>query len=147
MASMFLRLLRRVRWPLAGAAIAALGLTAAALGGSGVGGVFNLGVVNTVDATSNLRGTASSAMLDVQNNGTGANSNGVVGRTASALAPALAGTNSAGGIGAKGTSSSGSGVYGQSTSGVGVRAIAAGANPALKATNTGTGPAGAFEVG
>jgi len=143
----FMRLARRLRWPLAGATIAALGLSAAALGGSGIGGIFNLGQTNTVDATSSLVGISANSMLDVRNNGTGANSNGIVGRTASTLAPALAGIAGGSGIGARGTSASGSGLYGQSTSGIGVRAIAAGSNPSLKATNTGTGPAGAFEVG
>jgi hypothetical protein len=137
----------RLRWPLAGAAIAALGVTAAALGGSGIGGVFNLGQANTVDATSFLRGTAANAVLDVTNNGAGASSYGVVGRTASPTAPALAGTNSGGGPGLKGTSTTGSGLYGQSTSGLGLRAVTAGSQPALKATNTGTGPGGAFEAG
>jgi len=131
-----------------GAALAALALlSTTALAGSGVGGVFNLGVTNTVDATSKLNGTATSSMLDVSNAGTDANSNGIVGRSASPLAPALAGVNSGGGSGLKGSSTSGAGLYGQSTTGLGARLITGGALPALKATNTGTGPATAFEAG
>src|SRR5207302_10088421 len=107
-----------------GAAVAVLTVvTSTALAGSGVGGVFNLGVTNTVDATSKLQGTASQAMLDVTNNGTGPNSYRIVGRSASTSGPALAGTNTSGGPGNKGTSASGSGLYGQSTSGPGARAI------------------------
>jgi len=127
----------------AGALLAAT----AALAGSGIGGIFNLGQTNTVDATSELNGTATNAMLDVANAGVGANSNGIVGRSASSLAPALAGINSGGGSGLKGSSTSGAGLYGQSTSGLGGRLITGGALPALKATNTGTGPAAAFEAG
>jgi len=103
----------------AGALLAAT----AALAGSGIGGIFNLGQTNTVDATSRLNGTAANAMLDVANSGTGANSNGIVGRSASALAPGLAGTNGSSGVGTKGLSASGSGVYGQSTSGPGARGV------------------------
>jgi len=126
-------------------AIAATGTVA--LAGTGVGGIFNLGVTNTVDATSKLNGTATNSMLDVSNAGVDANSNGIVGRSASPLAPALAGVNSGGGTGLRGSSTSGAGLYGQSTSGLGVRAITAGSQPALKATNTATGPGAAFEAG
>lgn len=42
-----------------------------ALAGSGVGKIFNLGVTNTVDATTTLSGTASGTMLQVTNQGTG----------------------------------------------------------------------------
>src|SRR5205807_7718377 len=109
---------------LLGLTLAGLALfTTTALAGSGVGGVFNLGQVNTVDHVSNLNGNATNAMLDVSNTGTGANSNGIVGRTASTLAPALAGSNSGAGIGARGNSVSGSGIYGQSTSGPGARGV------------------------
>ena len=46
----------KLRWPLLGACAAALVLvTTTALAGSGVGGVFNLGQVNMVDAQSTLR--------------------------------------------------------------------------------------------
>jgi len=131
-----------------GAAVSMLVLVAStAVAGTGIGGIFNLGETNTVDATSRLNGTAASSMLDVGNAGTGANSNGIVGRSASPLAPALAGINSGGGSGLKGTSSSGAGLYGQSTSGLGVRAITGGSQPALKATNTGTGAGVVGEAG
>lgn len=40
-------------------------------GGSGVGGVFNLGVQNTVNKVTALKGTASTGMLRVTNDGSG----------------------------------------------------------------------------
>jgi len=44
---------------------------AAAFAGSGIGGVFNLGQSNTVDARSDIKGSSSSSMLGVTNNGAG----------------------------------------------------------------------------
>src|SRR5436190_19472694 len=93
------------------AAVAALvGAVAAtctvALAGSGINGIMNLGVTNTVDnATTKLSGTNASSMLDVSNtNSASSNANGIVGRSASANATGLAGTNSApGGVAVKGT--------------------------------------------
>ena len=63
----------RLSGPLLSAVAAALVLTTTtALAGSGVGGVFNLGQVNTVNQKSTLTGATSEAELLVQNTGTGA---------------------------------------------------------------------------
>ena len=48
---------RKTRWALLAAAACALVLTTTALAGSGVGGVFNLGQSNSVDATTSLTGS------------------------------------------------------------------------------------------
>ncbi len=48
-----------------------LGVATTALAGTGVGDTFNLGKVNTVDKISSLIGSVSSAMLKIDNNGTG----------------------------------------------------------------------------
>jgi hypothetical protein len=70
---MFHSIVKRLRWPLLAAAGAALILcTTTALAGSGVGGTFNLGQTNTVDAQSVLTGNpGSAAQLKVQNTGGG----------------------------------------------------------------------------
>lgn len=49
-----------------------LGLTTAALAGTGVGDVFNLGKKNTVNRLSQLVGTTDNAMLRIDNNSGGA---------------------------------------------------------------------------
>ncbi len=41
--------------------------TSSALAGTGIGGIFNLGQLNTVDAQSQLRGTANNALLRIVN--------------------------------------------------------------------------------
>ena len=46
-------------------------VASAALAGSGIGGVFNLGVKNSVNRTSSLIGKTAGAMLRVQNKGSG----------------------------------------------------------------------------
>jgi hypothetical protein len=43
----------------------------AAMAGTGIGGVFNLGKTNTVDATTSLTGSTSGAQLGITNAGTG----------------------------------------------------------------------------
>jgi len=53
-----------------GAAAAVIAVTGAA-SGSGIGGIFNLGKINTVNATSRLTGSTKHPMLSVTNNGTG----------------------------------------------------------------------------
>jgi hypothetical protein len=45
-----------------------LTLTSTALAGNGVGGVFNLGVINTVDAVTTLTGTLGAPLLRIDNN-------------------------------------------------------------------------------
>jgi hypothetical protein len=68
---MHISLLSRLRAPLLSAAAAALVLTTTtALAGSGVGGVFNLGQTNTVDAQTTLTGNpGANPELKVVNNG------------------------------------------------------------------------------
>ena len=70
----------RFRYALLGAAGAALVfVTTTALAGSGVGGVFNLGQANTVDAKTTLTGATVDAQLLVQNTGAGTALNLMVG--------------------------------------------------------------------
>jgi hypothetical protein len=114
----------KLRTAALGAAVTALALTTAtALGGSGVGGVFNLGQANTVNGTSTLTGTTGGPQLKVTNgsssnqaitavagNGTGIAVFGfhsgttgtgaaVRGQSASAAAPGILGLNTGGGFG------------------------------------------------
>ena len=61
-----------------GAVTSTLVLVAAtALAGTGIGGVFNLGKTNTVNATSTLTGSKAGKMLQVTNTSTGAGATGV----------------------------------------------------------------------
>ena len=64
---------------LAGVLTAVLVTTTTALAGSGVGGVFNLGQVNTVDQKTTLTGATSEPQLLIQNSGSGSALNLVVG--------------------------------------------------------------------
>jgi hypothetical protein len=116
---------------------AVLGGATVAFAGSGVGGVFNLGQSNSVDAQTKLTGsTAGTAQLQVSNTNTGA---GAIGMRAnnSSTAAAVQGESS----------STGTGVYGISTNGFGVLAQSSSAtSAALKAQNSGGGPAGSFVV-
>src|SRR5215208_1824469 len=48
-----------------------VGVASMALAGTGVGATFNLGQQNTVNKISSLIGSASSAMLKIDNNGAG----------------------------------------------------------------------------
>jgi hypothetical protein len=103
--------LRRLRGPLLGAAAASLVLVSAeAIAGSGVNGVFNLGVGNTVDAATTLSGTVGGGpQLQVDNVSPTASSFGILGR----VTATGGGANSAGlrGVNAT-TGSNGSGVIG-----------------------------------
>ena len=58
---------KSILYTLAGACAAVLVTTTSALAGSGVGGVFNLGQVNTVNGTSTLTGSTSAPRLKVLN--------------------------------------------------------------------------------
>jgi hypothetical protein len=98
--------LHRLGLPMLAAAAAALILTTTtALAGSGVGGVFNLGVVNTVDAQTTLTGNPAGNPLFK-----------LIGSGTAATIRAEAGT----GIAINGISVSGTGQFGQSTSGYGL---------------------------
>jgi hypothetical protein len=120
-----------------GLVCAVIGGATVALAGSGIGGVFNLGQANTVDAQTQLSGaTAGSAQLQVNNTSASASSEGVHVLNASNAA-AMMGENS----------STGTGVYGTSTNGFGVLATSASASTAaMKAQNSGGGTAGSFVV-
>lgn len=100
-------------------------LITAAVAGSGVGGVFNLGQTNTVNGRTLLQGTTATQQLYVANTSTSAGSTGAFGR-----------------------SDSGTGVSGQTKSRIGVRAAATGttgSNYGLYATTaSGVGLAGFF---
>jgi hypothetical protein len=122
---------------LMGAAVAALVLTTTtALAGSGVGGVFNLGVANTVDATSSLSGDpGGNPELRVTNTG--------------ASGAAIRGDAQAG-TGVTGNSISGTGQLGQSQSGIGlsgIHAAATGTNPGVQGSTSSTDPKAAGVLG
>jgi hypothetical protein len=118
------------RRALTGAGVAALALgVSAALAGSGVGDVFNLGVANTVNAESSLSGNVGGGpQLRVENAATTQNAFGVLGRiTAGApgtQSAGLRGINSAtngNGFGVWGFHQSGGvGVFGETGTGTGV---------------------------
>jgi len=119
-----------------GAVVAALVLTTTtALAGSGVGGVFNLGQVNTVDAQTSLSGNpGGNPELKVTSNGTAAAVRGVA-------------TN---GIGTNGVSTSGVGQQGLSSSGIGTLGThgnATGISPGVQGETNSTDPGGAGVVG
>jgi hypothetical protein len=119
-----------------GLVCAVLGGAAVAFAGSGVNGVFNLGVSNSVDAKTTLTGASSGAQLQVTNTNSvgGAYGLGVTSASGSATASF---TNS----------STGTGLSVVSTSGTGISAQTGGAaKPALSGKNTAGGPAGAFTV-
>jgi hypothetical protein len=101
------------------------------LAGSGVGGVFNLGVSNTVTSTTRLGGgVAGKAALAVSNPSTGAGSMAIRGDAAADF-PAVYGSSTGSGAGVQGVSAKGPGV-----SAVGKSATAA----AARVANTGGGP-------
>jgi hypothetical protein len=132
-----MRTVRKLRWYLLGAAAAALLLvTTNALAGSGVGGIFNLGELNTVNAQTSLSGNAGgSPQLRVENSATVQNAFGVLGRiTAGAPAGQTAGVR---GINS-GTNANGFGVWGfHQGSGIGVFGEA-GAGTGVLGRHTGT---------
>jgi len=134
---MIMRTIRRLRWPLLAACAAALGLAAtAALAGNGIGDVFNLGVANTVDATSSLSGNPG-ANPELRVTDTGATGAGIRGDAQS-------------GSGLVGTSVSGIGASGQSQTGIGVNGLhsaTTGTNPGVQGATSSTDPKAAGVVG
>lgn len=149
-------ILRRLRWPLAAAVFAVLAVTTTgAIAGSGVGGIFNLGVANDVNGTTDLHGATAGPSLLI-NNTSGAAGAYAIAANGNSSAPAISGGNTAGpgfrGIstnfqGAIGASTNGTGAYGVSTNGIGVQGQTGSSSlPAVRAINTGGGPAGRFEV-
>src|SRR4051794_21221763 len=73
-----------------------LGGATVALAGSGIGGVFNLGVSNSVDAKTRLTGASPTAQLQVNNTNAVAGASGLVVSSASST-PTGSFTNTAGG--------------------------------------------------
>ena len=131
-------MLKPILYALAGACAGVLLTTTSALAGSGVGGVFNLGEVNTVNAQTTLSGNAgANPQLRVENAATVQNAFGVLGRiTAGSPAAQTAGvrginsgTNANGfgvwgfhqgsGVGVFGETGAGTGVLGKHTAGTG----------------------------
>ena len=116
--------MKQLGYVLAGACMV-VGLVATpAVAGSGVGGVFNLGKLNTVNAMTSLSGTVSGAQLNVANGSSSGGSYGVFGKTTSANATSnsagVRGTGSGNAAGVYGTQSNGTGVLGWVTGGTGV---------------------------
>jgi hypothetical protein len=97
-----------------GLVCAVIGGATVALAGSGVGGVFNLGVSNSVDAKTALSGSYGETQLEVTNTG---GANGVQGVSNGGGAAGVYGENKGGGYGVAGTSLNPDGVgvsgYGQ----------------------------------
>src|SRR3954452_23355403 len=81
---------------LTGCVCVVLGGATVALAGSGVGGVFNLGVSNSVDAKTRLAGASPTAQLQVNNTNAVAGASGLVVSSASST-PTGSFTNTAGG--------------------------------------------------
>jgi hypothetical protein len=118
-------------------ACAAIGLVATpAVAGSGVGGVFNLGVTNSVNGTTSLTGNTAGTQLNVSNASSSGSIYGVFGKTTSASAS----VNSAG---VRGTGSgSAAGIVGTQTDGIGVRGSVTGGTGVSGRASTGTGVLG-----
>ena len=111
---------------LVGGSLLLVATATAAVAGNGVGGVFNLGQVNTVNAQTTLSGTVTTRQLSLSNAST---------------APASAAL--------VGISNGGTGVVGQSTTRIGVRALAIGTTGAtyglFATTASANGLAGYFQ--
>jgi hypothetical protein len=112
---------RRTLYVLAGALAAAALVATPALAGSGVNGVFNLGVTNSVNATTTLTGSTAGPQLKVTNSN-GANQ-GITASSGGGAGVAIFGTHTTaggGGPGVQGTSAStvvnAAGVLGKITS-------------------------------
>jgi hypothetical protein len=129
-------------------------VASAALAGSGVGGVFNLGQTNSVDAGSILVGTSGGvAQLHVANRSAAASSYGVKGVVNSTSAVAseagvfgfgsgqATGVWGSGKVGVRGYSSDGLGVVGTTTTGIGVygsHSGSSGAQPGVRGDTVST---------
>jgi hypothetical protein len=101
-------------------------VASSALAGSGVGGVFNLGQSNSVNAQSTLTGASPSAQLQVTNTNAAAGASG---------------------LGVSSASSTATGFFNNTGGGTGLFAQTGGAaKTAVYAKNTGGGPAAAFVV-
>ena len=127
--------LSRLRWSLLGGAAALLVFTATAVAGSGVGGVFNLGVTNTVDAQTTLSGNpGANPLLRLTSTGT------------AATIRVDAGTD----VAVNGISNSGTGQLGQSTTGNGLLGLHTGSSgvaPGAEGRTASTAPNAAGVLG
>ena len=122
----------------------------AALAGNGVGGVFNLGQINTVNGSTELRGTTGTQQLMVRNSSTAissvavtglsVNGTGVWGRSSTRYGVKASASGTSGinyGIYAATASANGFAGYFQNTAthptnaGTGIRALGTGATPSL----------------
>jgi hypothetical protein len=152
------RTMHRLRYCLIGAAVAALALATTALGGSGVGGVFNLGEVNSVDGTTALTGTTAGSQLQVTNASTAASVFSIYGLIDSTApgggSTAVRGHNKGTGIAGYGVYGShageGIGVYGTAATGAGAGVIgrhlgSTGSGPGVKGVTS--SPTGAAVLG
>jgi len=141
--------MHRLCYCLIGTAVAALALATTALGGSGVGGVFNLGQSNTVDGTTALSGTTAGSQLQATNNSTAASAFSIYGlissTTPGASSTAVRGHNKGTGTAGYGVYGShageGIGVYGTAATGVGIGVIgrhlgSTGSGPGVKGVNS-----------
>jgi Phage Tail Collar Domain len=115
---------------------AVLGGATVALAGSGIGGVFNLGVTNSVNAQTSLSGSTTTPQLRVTNTNTGSGAAGLQVNSA-ANTPTFTASNSAGGVSVLALGTAGVAVFGKTASP---------SQPALSGNNTGGGPAGSFSV-
>jgi hypothetical protein len=122
-------------YALAGALAAVLVTTTTALAGSGVGGVFNLGVVNSVNGETKLTGNpGANALLRLTGSGTAATL-----RADATSGPAI-----------NGVSTSGTGQFGQSSTGTGIdgrHSAATGASSGVFGQTNSTDPASAGVTG
>jgi hypothetical protein len=152
------RTMHRLRYCVIGTAVAALTLATTALGGSGVGGAFNLGQVNSVDGTTSLTGTTAGPQLQVTNHSTAASVfsiYGVIGPTTpGAGSTAVRGHNRGTGTAGYGVYGShageGIGVYGTAATGAGIGVLgrhfgSTGSGPGVKGVNS--SPTGAGVLG
>jgi hypothetical protein len=115
-----------------GAVVSMLVLVAStAVAGTGIGGIFNLGQSNTVDATSSLSGASTGAQLQVTNTGTSTAAQGIAAFNKSAAAT-LYGRNS-------GTGPAVSGRADQKNNGVEGVSAGAGASGVFGANTSATG--------
>lgn len=133
-----------------GVAVLAVSVASVALAGSGINGIFNLGVTNDVDETTTLQGSKNGPQLQVTNTNTGASAGGISvtspGGAAAIRAQATAGgrglnASSVDGVAAQATSTNATGVFGISTNAGGVlgrHGAATGTSPGVRGETNST---------
>jgi len=132
----------------AGLVVAVVGvlLAGGASAGNGINGIFNLGVTNSVDAQTNLRGNTTLDLLRVTNtHQLGTDAGAIEGIGGPAAGPVITGYILSSGVGVFGNSTNGTGVSGESRTSFGVAALTSSAtDPAVRGRNANGGPAGLF---